>query len=277
MKRILLLVVLFLPAVIVNSQTVLDGIYIKEQTPERKVIPYTPLREADVLWSSRVWRIIDLREKLNHPLYYPLTPTNGRISFFDFIIKGIKEGPLLTFNSLYDDFSISLTRAEALAQLEDVRTAQIENIDNPGEYFEKVDTNRVEARQVIEYELKEDWFFDRQRSVMDVRIIGIAPIIRVIDPSNGEERGKKKLFWLYYPNCREVFANAESFNRFNDAERRTYEDIFWKRMFSSYVTKQSNVFDRSIEEYLTAGLDRLLEADKIKQEIMTLEMDMWHY
>jgi len=277
MKRILLLVFLFSPFFYANSQTVLDGIYIKEQTPERKVIPYTPLREADVLWSSRVWRIIDLREKLNHPLYYPLTPTNGRVSFFDFIIKGIKEGPLLTFNSLYDDFSISLTRAEALAQLEDVRTAQIENIDNPGEYFEKVDTNRVEARQVIEYEIKEDWFFDRQRSVMDVRIIGIAPIIRVIDPSNGEERGKKKLFWLYYPNCREVFANAESFNRFNDAERRTYEDIFWKRMFSSYVTKQSNVFDRSIEEYLTAGLDRLLEADKIKQEIMTLEMDMWHY
>ena len=278
MKKIFLISIsFFLVSGYSFAQTVLDGLYVKEETPQRNIIPYTPLREADVMWNKRVWRVIDLREKLNHPLYYPIEPSNGRISFFEYIIKGIKEGPLITFNNLADDFTVPLTRAEALAQLENVRTTSQEDIDNPGTFYEITDTAKVESKNVIEYELKEDWFFDRQRSVLDVRIIGIAPIIMDVDPSTGEERGKKKLFWLYYPNCREVFANAESFNRHNDAERRTYEDIFWKRMFASYITKESNVYDRKINEYVTNGLDQLLEADKIKNEIMTFEMDMWHY
>jgi hypothetical protein len=73
----------------VNAQTVLDGPYVKEHTPTRKVVPYTHLREADVMWAKRIWRVIDLREKMNHPLYYPVEPINDRKSLFDIIKQAL--------------------------------------------------------------------------------------------------------------------------------------------------------------------------------------------
>jgi gliding motility associated protien GldN len=272
----LLLVALFaVMPTITNAQDVLDGLYVKEHTPNRKPIPYTHLREADVMWNKRIWRTIDLKEKMNHPLYYPTEPIQGRMSLFDVIKKGIDEGTLMVFDDTYDDFRQGITRTQAMERLVKVNLKQVEDPDNPGAYVDVIDTNRVSSEQVIQYLIKEDWFFDNQRSVLDVRIIGICPVIRTYDET-GAERGVSKLFWLYFPNCREVFANAETFNRFNDAERRTYEDIFWKRMFSSFIYKESNVFDREINQY-ALGLDALLEADKIKHDIFNLEMDMWHY
>ena len=274
-SKVLLAVALLLILPTVLKAQVLNGVYVREATPARKPIPYTHLREADVMWSHRIWRRIDLREKMNHPLYYPLEPVNGRASLFDVIKKGIMEGSLLAFDATYDDFRLQLTKTQGLESLEKTVTKQAEDPNNPGMYFEITDTIKVESRDVIQYQIKEDWFFDRQRSVLDVRIIGLAPIVITRD-ADGAERGKSLLFWLYFPNCREVFANAETFNRQNDAERRTYEDVFWKRMFSSYITKEENVYDRSIDEYLT-GLDALLEAEKVKNDIFTLEMDLWHY
>jgi len=82
-----------------HSQDVRDGAFDKREAIEMKVIQYPNVREADVLWSSRIWRVIDLREKINHPLYYPIEPIKGRISLFESIIKGIKENNLIAFNS----------------------------------------------------------------------------------------------------------------------------------------------------------------------------------
>jgi len=84
------------------------------------------------------------------------------------------------------------------------------------------------------------------------------------------------LFWIYYPEARFVFVKSEVYNRGNDVERRTYEDVFWKRQFGSYIIKVSNVYDRGIVEYET-GLDALLEAEKIKAKIMNMEHDLWSY
>ena len=88
--------------------------------------------------------------------------------------------------------------------------------------------------------------------------------------------GLHQIFWLYYPECRYVFANWEVFNRQNDAERRSYEDIFWKRQFNSYVIKESNVYDRNIAEYKT-GIDALLESERIKEDLFVMEHDLWNF
>jgi gliding motility associated protien GldN len=260
----------------VAKSQVLDGLYVKEHTPARKPIPYPSLREADVMWNKRIWRYIDLKEKMNHPLYYPTDPSGGRASLFEVIRRGVNEGTLLAFDPLNDDFRKRMTIEETKESM--TVSVPINIIDEEtGDILGKeMKSEPIESKNLIGYEIKEDWFFDKQRSVLDVRIIGIAPIIMSIDPETGAERSQKRLFWLYYPNCREIFANSETFNRANDAERRTYEDIFWKRMFSSYITKESNVYDRKINEY-TKGLDALLEAERIKHDIFNMEMDMWHY
>jgi len=53
-----------------QTQTVLDGAYVREHNPTRKVIGYPYLREADVMWAKRVWQIIDLSQKINQTLYF---------------------------------------------------------------------------------------------------------------------------------------------------------------------------------------------------------------
>jgi len=115
----------------------------------------------------------------------------------------------------------------------------------------------------------------KDRSERYVRIIGIAPRLEEFD-DEGLSKGFKDLFWLYYPECRYVFANSEAYNPLNDAQRRTYEDLFQKRFFSSFIVKESNVYDRPISSY-ARGLDALAESERIKEELFLLEHDLWHY
>jgi gliding motility associated protien GldN len=131
---------------------------------------------------------------------------------------------------------------------------------------------------VKKWRVKEEWYFDKQRSVMDVRIIGICPMQEGKDEITGEPTGFfDPLFWVYFPDARPILANAEIFNLMkNDAERRTYDDIFWKRMFSSYIIKESNVMDRKLNEYMI-GLDAILKSEEIKSELFNIEHDLWEY
>lgn len=262
-----------------TAQTVLDGAYIKEHTKTKRVVPYTHIREADVMWARRVWRTIDLREKINHPLYYPTEAINDRKSLFDVIRQGLlvdgsitayDAGPLLTD----DEFKKPLLASELKDMFSRTDTQYTESLTS-GDMEMVVQQIELASRDIKMYKVKEDWIFDKQRSTMDIRIIGIAPM-KEMRGEDGEIRGYAPMFWLYYPECRYVFANWDAFNRENDAERRSYEDIFWKRQFSSYITKWSNVYDRGISDYKT-GLDALLEGEEIKQTIFEFEHDLWNF
>lgn len=257
-----------------QDNKILDKPWIKENTPTRRVVPYTPIREADVMWHRRIWREIDLREKINHPLYYPTTAINDRKSLFDVIKDAVKNGELNAYDPINDEFTIKLTGSQAEAQMGDSVVVMME--DESGDPTIQTNTYQpVEAQDIVKYWLKEDWFFDRERSIMDVRIMGLCPLRIKLD-ENGNYKGLKPVFWIYFPEARYIFANWDVFNRENDAERRTFEDIFWKRMFNSYILKRSNVYDRASIDYLQ-GIDLLLKADKIKEGIFNMEHDFWHY
>lgn len=263
----------------VVAQTVLDGAYIKEHTKTKRVVPYTHIREADVLWARRVWRTIDLREKMNHPLYYPEDAINDRKSLFDVIRQGLLvDGSITAYDpgAMLDDdeFKKPLLASDLQRIFMRVDSSTTEDL-NTGEMIDVVQEIPLESREILMYKIKEDWIFDKQRSTMDIRILGIAPM-RENRGEDGEVRGYAPLFWLYYPECRYVFANWEAFNRENDAERRSFEDIFWKRQFSSYITKWSNVYDRQLNDYKT-GLDALLEGEEIKQALFEFEHDLWNF
>ena len=260
-----------------KAQKILDKPWIKENTPTRRVVPYTHVREADVMWHKRVWREIDLREKINHPLYFPITPIADRKSLFDVIKDAVtKEKTLKAYDPIDDEFTIPLSIAEAIGRMGDSTTIMME--DEFGDpTIPQITYEPVEAQDIVKYRLKEDWFFDNERSIMDVRIMGICPFKTAI-AEDGSVKGIQPVFWIYFPEARYVLANNDVFNRQNDAERRTFEDIFWKRMFNSYIYKVSNVYDREIIEYKeNSPIELLFEADRIKDDIFKMEHDLWHF
>ena len=133
----------------------------------------------------------------------------------------------------------------------------------------------VTSKCIVGYNIKEDWFFDKERSVLDVRIIAIAPVVYAKD-DQGQITGMKELFWLYFPHCRFVLNNYFVYNDQNDAQWMSFDDLFWKRRFTCTIYKESNVYDRKVETYKT-GVDALYEAEKIKEEIRTIEHDVWSF
>jgi len=284
MKRITLVFLicsLFAIDSFAQENKVLDGIFIKETAPTRRVIPYTHIREADVEYYKRVWRIIDLREKINHPLFYPRVPIKEigyeRLSFFDVLKRGVEEGTITAYEEDGEggQFQVALTKTEAIDQLsEEISSTDID--PETGLEVETSYTNDISAGDVVTYRIKEDWVFDRERSVMEVRIIGILPVIEKENAETGLKT-RKGLFWIYFPEARYVLANHEVYNGNNDGSRLTFEDLFRKRVFSAFIYKETNVYDNRILDDYIKGVDQLLEARKIEQEIINHEHDMWQY
>jgi gliding motility associated protien GldN len=236
------------------------------------------VREADVMWSKRVWRVIDLREKMNLPMYYPVEPTVCLMSLFDVLKCALLNNNLKAFaNPAFDDeFTTPMTTTEVQNLLVVWDSTHLsEDVNNPGTFIRTPVKIEIAASNIRQYWIKEDWFFDKQRSVMEARIIGICPLAEKLSES-GDVIGVRPLFWIYFPDARPFLAKAAVFNRHNDAERMSYDELFVKGMFSSYVYKESNVYNRSIIEYKT-GLDVLLESEDIKENIFNYESDLWHY
>ena len=278
--------------------SVLDAAYLEEHIFTKKLIEYTHLAERDVLWSKRVWRTIDLRERMNHPLFYPEEPQSDRAALWDIIKCSVLQEQSLTIYELgidFDDqfrFPVKSNNGNPNDPLYKKRLMSffgeeqvIEVLDENDEPMFDAETGdalldsiliEYSARDIIRYEIKEDCFFDKQRSVMDVRIVGISPVVYYTNPETGDIMGLKNLFWLYFPECRYVFQNHKVYNPRNDAMSMSFDDLFWKRQFSSYITKESNVANRSINSYKD-GIDALLESEDIKEQIFITEHDMWHY
>jgi gliding motility associated protien GldN len=280
-NRVLLILCMFLMTLggFAQTQTVLDGAYVREHNPTRKVIAYPYLREADVMWARRIWQVVDLRQKINHPLYFPVEELENRKSLFDVIRIGLLDQGSITAYGLGptqddDEFRYPLGQTELDSMLNPVVIRVRQNIDT-GEPEEVRSVEEVKSSDVVAYKLKEDWIFDKQRSERYVRIIGIAPITLRYSES-GEVKGKKELFWLYYPECRYIFNNYDVFNTNNGAQQMTFDQLFQMRMFQGYVVKEDNVYNRSIDP-TWKGIDALMESERIKNDLFVMEHDLWHY
>jgi gliding motility associated protien GldN len=274
------IVFLTLVSSVLNGQSVLgdekayDGVYKREHIASRKPIPYAPIREADVMWKRRITRYIDLREKMNLPLYFPIgNDVNGLRSLTNVLYKAVtEEVSLRVYSSATDDFSVELTPGDVKKITEKsfektVPSSLDPSVDSVITVTESFSPNRVKKLMI-----KEEWFFDKQRSVLDVRILGISLLYEQED----KDKGDQPIFWVYFPEARTLLAKYDVFNRQNPSERRSFDDIFWKRQFSSYIVKEENVYDRSINEY-KKGMDALLESNKIKDEIIIFEHDLWEF
>ena len=256
-----------------QTQTVLDGAYVPEHNPTRRMVPYPHLRQADVMWERRIWEVIDIRQKQNQSLYLPLEEIANRKSLFDVIRTGILEDFSITAYSLGptqedDEFRYPMNPTEVDSVLNPIVLRYKEDLDT-GEKIPVENKEPYTSDDIVAYKIKEVWLFDKQRSERYVRIIGLAPVV-LLTNADGEVKGKKDLFWLYFPECRWVFANNEVYNLHNESQRMTFDDLFQKRMFSGYVIK------REIASY-AKGIDALLESEKIKNNLFLMEHDLWHY
>jgi gliding motility associated protien GldN len=278
----LVLVTVFLTGIKLNSRAQVlegpprDGVYDKTAITQMQPIPYSPLRESDVIWSKRIWRVIDMREKINQPFYFPTTPQNNWRSFMQIVMDGLREGTIQAYSEMSDQFIYPITYKELKDKLEKPKKVTLERPDNPDIKYDTVITQPFQNSDIYKIRIKEDYFFDRQRSVMEVRILGICPMVNDFD-EKGNYRGDRPLFWIYFPECRNLFAKNEQYNLHNgSAARLSYDDVFMKRMFNSYVYKEENVYDRQINQY-AAGVDALLESERVQNSLLEFEESLWEY
>ncbi len=271
--------VFFIGTSLVKAQNVLDGVYPKEHVINRKPIPYPNVREADVMWAKKVWRVIDLREKINLPLYYPINTMDGRRSLIQLIMESIQYQGLTAYTTTADDeFKVEMSY-DQVSQVMGAVNDTLDVLQEDGSYITKTIAGEMRYDEVKQYMLKEVWFFDRNYSRMDVRIIGICPIREYTkDDGSGEPKVNKSMcFWIYFPEVRPFLAKNEVFNPRNDAQRRTFDDIFMKRYFGSYIVRETNVYNnRRIDDY-AVGMEAMLESDRIKNDIFQFEHDLWEF
>ncbi|MFT6500375.1 MAG: gliding motility associated protein GldN [Crocinitomicaceae bacterium] len=314
----------------VPSPGIIDGIALGTHIPTKRMVPYPNVGERDVMWSKRVWSSIDLREKINHNLYYPMdemqagiwTRNSSRWSLWTIIRTHVLNGDLTLFSpynpilmglgatdgdqlkypvkptpgqNFYTDSVFREALSYYLAEIgpqgtipeidEDPMSPNFGDpiiIDYPdgtsGLQYADPDTTWIMSDEIVQYHLKEDWFIDKQRSVLDVRIIAIAPVKYTTEVNNGKRQitGVEEMFWLYFPHCRFVLNNYYTYNSKNDSQWMSFDDLFLKRRFNSVVYKESNIQDRDISDYRT-GVEAIQEAEIIKEEIRGIEHDVWSF
>jgi gliding motility associated protien GldN len=253
-----------------------DGYYKKTNILSAKVSPYANLRELDVMFSKRVWREIDLREKMNMVFASP----KGRL--IDIIAEAVMAGELTAYDATItkedvngDEFSTVLKPEQAMGKFADSVLVPIKTDPETGDILEsEMRPGEFNPDSIYKFRIKEDWIFDKQRSVFEPRIIGIAPMIKI--KKEGQAFDDQPAFWIYFPEVRQILVTKEVVNRQNDATGLSYDDIFMKRLFASYIVKESNPEDLRIKDY-AQGIDKLHESERIRKELMNREHDLWSY
>lgn len=249
-------------------------------------LPYGYIDERDVLWSKTTWEIIDLDERVNFPLYYPIDTNNigaERRSLYDVLVKNIKNGKI---EDVYTDsyFTEKRTLSDISASLRytDTTDAGIRQFNAEGrvdeEYIRKFDLG---AADILEWHIRGYWYLDKRQGELKYRLLGLAPVApeaRSLAFPN-QEADKVELFWVWFPGAREVLHEAKAFNRLNTAQPISFDHILNSRRFHGLIYREDNVQgDREVKAYISDNaLMMLLESDRIKERIRNLEIDMWNY
>ena len=250
--------------------------------PEKKPVPYPYVREADVMWAKDIWRVIDLRQRMNFSLRYPLEGDMSggeRYSLFGLLMKGIETEEITPYE--FDPF---IGWKDPFAKIA-TKSVIYENtgIRDSSDYITN-EFGELEAKPKSEYiyqfQLQEQWFFDKKHSTMNVRIVALAPVWYELYDETGQllpEPNRFIPFVVHFPQCRRLFATHAIYNPNNDAQPISFDDYFFQRRFASTIFAESNVYgNRDLSSY-KRGQDILLESERIKADLFNMEHDLWEY
>jgi gliding motility associated protien GldN len=249
-----------------------------------KPLAYGYVHDRDVLMGKTTWEIIDLSEKINFALYFPIDIANigsDRRSLYDVLTKAMKNGEITeVYTDSYFNTKKSLQDIQGSLTRIDTTDAGREQI-NAGnqisdEYILRTD---LSAQDVTQYKIKGYWYFDKRQSELKYRLLGLCPVTPDVYTVNSDEKDYIELFWIFFPAAREVLHEAKAFNDKNSAMPVSFDQILNSRRFNAVIYKEENVYgDRSIEEYMKDNAqNQLLESERVKDKIRNFESDMWNY
>ena len=252
-----------------------------------KPLPYGYVDQRDILWSKTTWEIIDLDERVNFPMYYPIDTNNigsERRSLYDVLVKNIKDG---TIEEVYADsyFTEKRTLSDLDASLvyRDTTDLGIDQI-NAGEAVDEqyIREFTLDAGDIEEWRVRGYWYLDKRQGELKYRLLGICPVAGEARAKAFEDDGfdsRVELFWVWFPGARTVLHEAKAFNRRNTSQPISFDHLLNSRRFHGVVYKEDNVQgDRNVNEYINDNaLMQLMESDRIQEVIRNIEIDLWNY
>lgn len=263
-------------------------------------IPYAPIRQADVMYYYTIWRTIDLREKVNHPLYFPTEVRGTWRSLAQVIFDAVDvDHPEVTEGVLpvYTDDMCTMPNdrqsiRDGLTRSHPVPVIDPETGEETGETQDIVEN--FEAKQVVSYNIKEIWYFDKQESRFKYQILTLQPIIEYEKPTSSydeeetmeeedeeaveAQKTKTTIGYIYYSELRPFLAKQEVYNVKNNAQRLSFDNLLtWNRDFASLIYKEANVYDREIQDYIANSRDQRIESERITERLRTFESDLWEF
>lgn len=257
-----------------------------------KPLPYGYVHDRDILMGKTVWEIIDLDERINFPLYFPIDTANigkDRRSLFNVLIKGIKEGRI---TEVYGDDYFNTKKSlkdmgSTFTYIDTIQTGRDEINTYYDEYMsgkrvldpQYIDKRELTAQDISGFKIKGLWYFDKRQGELKYRMLGICPVAPEAREIGNANPDVIELFWVYFPAIRDVLHEAKAFNDKNSAMPITFDHLLNSRRFNALIYKEENVMgDRQIEDYMKDNAQmQLLESERVKDKIRNFEQDMWNY